>query len=33
MVRIDISDLRKGFYLVEIKNEKGEANTAKLFVQ
>jgi hypothetical protein len=33
MVRIDISDLRKGFYLVEIKNEKGEAHTAKLFVQ
>jgi hypothetical protein len=33
MVRIDISDIRKGFYLVEIKNEKGEAKTAKLFVQ
>jgi hypothetical protein len=33
MVRIDISDLRKGFYLVEIKNENGEAQTAKLFVQ
>jgi hypothetical protein len=33
MVRIDISDLRKGFYLVEIKNKKGETQTAKLFVQ
>lgn len=32
-VRIDISDLRKGFYLVEIQNKKGEAKSAKLFVQ
>jgi hypothetical protein len=33
MVRIDISNLEKGFYLVEIKNEKGLKHTAKLLVQ
>lgn len=33
MVRIDISNLEKGFYLVEIKNEKGLKQTAKLLVQ
>ena len=33
MVRIDISNLEKGFYLIEIKKDKGIKQTAKLLVQ